>query len=309
MSNTQAPLRQAPPAHLPYLGLLFVVLAWGSGPVITKLVTTPPMVGALVRFGITVPVLFALVGLTGGHVSKAILWRAAPPGLAFGINLIFVFNAVQEATVAVLAVVTTLQPALILLISGPLFGERPTATHVAWTVVGVGGAAAVVLGAGGDLQASPAGVLYAVAALGTFTMYFLLTRLARTATTVKPIEWMAAINFWSFLAVLPPALLTLERSDFDTLDGTDWLWLVILAYFTGVSGHVVMSWVHGYVPASRSSLGLLCMNVFAVLLAWPVHDEPMTWIQGIGGLVVLTSVAAVLRIPVAAVKPPPTASR
>jgi drug/metabolite transporter (DMT)-like permease len=294
-----SPTRRAtePAAHLPYVALAFIILAWGAGPVITKLVTAPPLVGVLLRFGITFPVLFAIVHLRGGRVPKAVLLRAAPPGIAFGINLIFVFEAVQEATVAVLAVGTTMQPALVLLVAGPMFGERPTRLHVLWTGVAVAGAAAVVLGAGSELQASALGIIWALLAVCTFTVYFVFTRLARSTKAVDPFQWMAAINVWAFATAVPFGFLFLERSDFDTIDAKDWLWLVILAYGTGVFGHTLMSWVHGYVQAARSSVALLAMNIFAVSLAWPVHDEPVTPTQLIGGVVVLGAVTAVLKLP------------
>lgn len=294
-------MRPTPPVavdpRLPYLALLFVIGAWGAGPVVTKLITAPPVVGALIRFGISIPVLFAIVVLRGRRVERRTMLTAAPPGLAFGVNLIFVFETVQEATVAVLAVAVALQPTVILVIAGPLFGERPRATQVWWTLVGVAGAAGVVVGAGAELRASALGVIFALTAMATFTVYFVLTRLVRSRTDVDPIDWMAAINVWAFLAIVPVAALTADRADFAMVGGRDWLWLAVLAYGTGVFGHVLMSWVHGYLEASRSSLSILVMNVVAVALAWPVHDEAVTWIQALAGVVVFGAVAAVLRTP------------
>ena len=282
---------------LPYIALGLVVFAWGSGPVVTKLITGPAVAAVILRFGISFPVLFGLVALRKGRVSRDTFVRAALPGISFGINLIFVFRALQEATVAVLAVATTLQPALVLLVAGPMFGERPTARHVAWTFVGVAGAVGVVLGAGSELRASGVGLGFAILAVLTFTTYFVLTRLARSSDPVDPVEWMASINLWAFLAAIPPGLFLIDAGDFGEFGAEDWLWLVVLAYMTGVFGHVLMSWVHGYVEATRSSLTLLSMNVWAVLLAWPVHDEPVTIVQALAGVVVLGAVAAVLSTP------------
>ena len=284
-------------SRLPLMVLGVVVLSWGAGPVITKLITAPPVVGVILRFALSVPVLFALVQLRGGRVSLETFRRAALPGLAFGVNLIFVFAAVQEATIAVIAVSIALQPALLLFVAGPLFGERPTLAHVMWTFFGVLGAAVVILGAGEELRASGLGILFAIMALLTFSVYFVLTRLARSTVDVDPVEWMAAINVWSLVAALVPAPFLIRSGDFGQLDWTDFFWLLVLAYLTGVFGHVLMSWVHGYIEAARSALYLLSMNLVAVGLAWPVHDEPVTLIQLVGGLVVLISVASVIRLP------------
>ncbi len=280
-----------------YTALLCVVLLWGSGPVVTKLVTVPPVTGAALRFAISIPLLSAIVVATRRRVSGPTMRAAAAPGAAFGTNLVFVFATLQEATVAVLVVAVSLQPAAILVIAGPMFGERPTRPHIAWTLVAISGAAIVILGAGSELRTSPLGVVLSLLAVALFTAYFVLTRAARLKTAVDPIEWMTAINIWAFLAVAPIALFASDWADVTGMEGSDWFWLAVLAYMTGVLGHVLMSWVHGYVEASRSSLSMLLMNVVAVSLAWPVHDEPMTWIQGVGGLIALGSVAAVLRIP------------
>lgn len=290
-------------SKLPYAALLGVVFLWGTGPVVTKLVTVPPTTGALLRFGISIPVLYAIVFATDRRVSRSTMRAAAAPGAAFGINLILVFATLQEATVAVLVVAISLQPAAILIIAGPMFGERATRGHVAWTLVAIGGASFVILGAGSELRTSWLGVGLSLTAVAMFTAYFVLTRAARLKTAVDPIEWMAAINTWAFVAVAPVAVFASDWADVTSMDGEDWLWLAVLAYFTGVLGHVLMSWVHGYVEASRSSLSMLLMNVVAVSLAWPVHDEPVNWIQGVGGLIVIGAVTAVLRIPPARARP------
>ena len=279
--------------------LALVVLAWGAGPPLTKLVTAEPLVGAMIRFGISFPVLFAIVHFTGRELSLELFRRTLLPGASFGVNLILVFAALQEVTVAVLAVTIAIQPVLLLLIGGPLFGERPSWKQVAWTPVGVVGAAIVVLGAGSDLRASPLGIGLSLAAMSTFTVYFVLTRVARSNTAVDPIEWMAGINFWAFAVTVPPSIVLLDRSDFGEFGGLDWLWITLIAYVTGVFGHVAMSWVHGYIEAARSSLYLLAMNVVAVGLAWPIHDEPVTAVQAGGAALVVVAVAAVIRLPTA----------
>ena len=284
-------------ARLPYAALLCVVFLWGAGPVVTKLITVPPATGALLRFGISIPLLFAIVIATGRRISGPTMRAAAAPGAAFGINLVLVFAAVQEATVAVLVVAVSLQPAAILIIAGPMFGERASRSHVVWTIIAIAGASIVILGAGSELRTSPLGAVLSLTAVAMFTTYFVLTRAARLKTAVDPIEWMTAINVWAFVSVLPVALVVSDWSDLTTMQGRDWLWIIVLSYLTGVLGHVLMSWAHGYIEASRSSLSVLLMNIVAVSLAWPVHDEPVTWVQGIGGVIALGAVAMVLRIP------------
>lgn len=282
---------------LPLVVMAIVIVVWGSGPPFSKLITAPPTVAVTIRFAISVPLLFGLTYLRGHHLTREIFRRTALPGIAFGINLIFVFATLQEATIAVLSVVVSLQPALILIVAGRYFGERPTAWHVAFTVVGIGGAVLVIVGAGDEVRTSAIGLLWAVLSMLSFTIYFLATRIARSTTDVDPVVWMAGINVWSLAAAIPPVLVLADGSDWGEFGGKDWLWIVIVAYLTGVLGHVLMSWVHGYLEASRSSLYMLAMQIVAVGLAWPIHDEPITFVQVLGGMIVLGSVGAVISRP------------
>ena len=275
-----------------------VVVLFGLGPPLTKLITAPPLVGAAMRFAISVPVLLALLALRGGRVNWQLLRRTMWPGLAFGTNLIFVFATLQEVTVSVLSTVVANQPAVLLLLAGPLFGERPTVRHALWTLGGVAGAALVILGAGSEVRATPLGLLLALAALVTFTVYWVLTRSARSGTDVDPISWMAGVNIWALASAIPPVLLWTTADGWRQFAGLDWLWILLIALLTGALGHVLMSWVHAYVEAARSSLYLLGMHVVAVGASWPIHGEALTVVQVLGGLVVLVCVAMVIRIPV-----------
>ena len=283
---------------LPLLVMAVVVVVWGIGPPISKLITASPLISTFIRFGISSPILLLLLAVRGRRLSRRVFWSTALPGLCFGFNLIFVFAALQQTAIALLSTVMAMQPALLLVLSGPLFGERPSMRQLFFTLTGVGGAVLVVLGAGGDLSASLTGLGYAGLSLVTFTAYFVLTRQARTDHEVDPIEWMAGINIWSFGATVLPVLLITQRSDWGEFGGSDWLWILIVAFITGVFGHVLMTWVHGHLEAARSSLYNLAMHVVAVGLAWPLHDEAITVTQAFGGLALLGSVALVISAPV-----------
>ena len=277
--------------------MALVIVLFGLGPPVTKLISAPPVVGVVYRFAVSLPFMVILLWATDGRLTRESMRRTALPGIAFGINMLFVFAAVQEAAIAVLSVSVSLQPALVLIVAGRWMNERPTMYHVAWTLVGIGGAAIVILGAGDELRSSALGVIYALSALLSFTLFFLVTRLARATDDVHPVEWMTGISIWALAIVVPAALVLADRDDFAEFGGIDWLWVLTVTLLTGVAGHLLMSWVHRFIEASRSALYLLLMHPVAVVLAWPIHDEPVTLIQFLGGIVVLGAVAAVVMRP------------
>ncbi|MFV0258708.1 MAG: DMT family transporter [Acidimicrobiales bacterium] len=299
---------EAAPIVPPGLVMAGVILFWGMGPPVSKLITAPAMIAALYRFWLSVPLLLGLSVLLGCPPRWSVLKRTALAGAAFGINMVFVFLALSSAAVAVLSVITTLQPGFILLVAGPILGERPGRWHVTWTVVAIAGTAVVVLGAGAQVHTSAIGVVYAVAAMVAFTLYFLLTKRARSgpsADQIHPIEWMTGISLFAALAVTPLALATSSAADYRAVDGYDWLWLAVVVFITGTAGHVMMAWTHRYIDASRSSLYLLAMNIVAIGAAWPIHHEPLSWTQALGGVIVFGAVAAVISRPVQPVPPAP----
>ena len=289
---------------LPLLVMGLVVVSWGLGPPISKLLSAPPMVSAFIRFGMSTPFLLAVLALRGRWLSRRVFFQTALPGLSFGINMVFVFAAVQEVTISVMSVMMALQPAMLLALVGPIFGDRVSVRQIVFTLIGVAGAAGVIMGAGGEFRASAFGLFLTAMSVLTFTVYFVLTRMARSTSAVDPIEWMAGINFWSFVAAVVPTLLLVTPGQFFEFGGLDWLWIVIVAFVTGVFGHVLMTWCHGHLEVARSSLYVLAMHIVAVGTAWLIHGEPVTPMQFGGGAVVLFSVAMVIRTPAGSLTAP-----
>ncbi len=277
--------------------MVVVVVIWGLGPPVTKLISAPPLVSVSVRFWLSVPLMWILVYASGGRVSMPVLRRTALAGALFGINLAFVFSALQHASVAVLSVIQALQPGIVLIVAGRWLGERATGWHVIWTAVGVLGVAVAILGGNPDVRGDVLGVLFALASTLTFTGYYLINRRVRSTTVIDPIQWMAGVTLFASLTITPIALATSSPDDYRQLAGADWVYLVFVSVVVGIVGHTLMSWAHKFIAAARSSLFLLGMNVIAILAAWPLHDEPVTLLQAAGGLVVLGAVAAVISRP------------
>ena len=75
-------------------------------------------------------------------------------------------------------VIGALQPLLMLMIAGPLFGERPRWTDGAWGLLAISGAAMVVLGGDAGGANSLGGDLLAACALIAWTAYFVASKTA-----------------------------------------------------------------------------------------------------------------------------------
>ena len=132
------------------LAVLLAVSVWGGVTVVIRVVDTldglvlgcPRLwIGALA----TVIVFYA----SGRRLSGRTFRAAIPGGVAFAVDLILYFSAVKNTTVADATVVGALQPALVMLIAGPLFGEVVTFGLVCWSLLAIGGVAIAMFGSSG----------------------------------------------------------------------------------------------------------------------------------------------------------------
>ncbi|HXF72952.1 MAG TPA: DMT family transporter [Actinomycetota bacterium] len=270
--------------------VLAAVAIWGVVNVLIKLSPLPALTFGANRLWMGTALL-ALVTLgTGRRITPAMLRASAPGGILLGAEMALWFSAVKRTTLADAAVISALQPALVLLAAGPLFGERVTARDVAWMGLATAGAVLVSVGSSGTPAWSLSGDLLAAASLLAWTGYFLVSKRARR--TVPPLQYMAVVFGVAALLMTPLAalagqpLLVINRRD-----------LLMLAVFVvgASSGHVLLSWAHASVDVWVSSLLTLLQPVVAAIAARAFLGEPITPLAAAGGAVVIGALAAIAR--------------
>jgi drug/metabolite transporter (DMT)-like permease len=279
--------------RIPIAAVAAAVTAWGAGNVLVKLDSFDGIVLSLYRLWVAVALMFVVMPLAGMHVSRRDLREAVPGGVLFGVNIVMFFSALKLTSVANATLISALQPALVLMIAGPWFGERVGLREAAWTAVALGGVVLVVLGSAGTPEWSPAGDGLAVGAVLTFTGYFLVSKRRRAG--FGAIEYVAAVQLIAAIVVTPIALASgqhLGRGDV-----MDWVWLLTIVCASGIGGHVLVNWAHRYVDVSISSLMMLGVPVVGAVAAWIVLDESLRPLQVAGGLVTLAALFVVARRP------------
>lgn len=257
--------------------------------VVVKIVHTPALTFAFLRLWMGAVVMVSLLAVTGRRLSWTTFRRAGPSGALFGANLCFFFSAIKLTSVADVLIIAALQPALTLLVAGPLFGERITAHEVGWTAVSLAGVAMVVIGSTGTPVWSLQGDLLAIGALFAWTVYWLLSKHIRRG--VAALEYMTAVTVTAAVVVTPVALLSGQRF---TVRWQDWLWLVL--FVAGAQGgHSLLAWSHAQVDVSISALLILAEPVISALAALAFLGEPLPALSIAGGLVAVVAVGAVVR--------------
>ena len=228
--------------------------------------------------------------LTGGRMSWALLRRSLVTGAAFGASMVLAFVSFRETSIVNATLIPALQPALILLVAGRLFGERRTRSELVLAAIALGGAAIVVLGASSD-GSSLFGDILAVGNLLLFTVYFLLSKHHRDHD-VHSWSWIASVFLVAAVIVTPWCLLT--SNDIGAMHGTDWLWVVLLVLGPGLVGHGLMTWAHAHLDVSLTSLLSLGNPVISTIGAWAIFSQALSASQIAGAAIVLVALGLII---------------
>lgn len=282
-----------PAPSLTLIAIVAVVITWGFASPLLKYASLsgPALAAYRVWLGAGVLVLFAALG--GRRPTMATARWAAPAGLLFGANIMCFVGAVKLTTVANATIIGALQPAIVLLVAGPWFGESVTRREVACVGIAILGVATVIVGSSGVPEWNPAGDALAVLSVLTFTGYFLISKGARR--TVGTFDYMTIVHCAAAVVVTPVALLHPGR--LATTDRGDIAIVLFFALVSGTLGQVVIGWAQRYIDVSMSSLMLLGVPVVAAVAAWPIVGEALQPLQIIGGLIALIGIGAMVMRP------------
>jgi drug/metabolite transporter (DMT)-like permease len=278
------------------LGLAAVattVLLWGLSAVAIKAVSTTGLVTTMYRLAFASPVLLASLATASVRRRLDRDWARACVigGLLFSLHQMLYFQSLKLTTVTNVTIIGALQPALVLLLSGPLFGETAAPGSLAWSALALVGTGLVVLGSSHGGSSSIAGDAMAFVNLFAFTAYFLASK-----------RFRERIHAWDYVAgmtivagVVVTSITLASHPDFGRPRPWEWVTLAWLALLPGTLGHVLTNWAHAHVPAFVSSMILLAVPIVAAAGAHVLLGEVLSPVQLAGGAIVLLSIAAIIR--------------
>lgn len=281
-------------ASLAVAAVATAVVTWGCSNVAIKLASTSGLVTSFYRLWFAVPILWATAAATPPirrGLDRTWLRASIGGGVLFSVHQLLFFHALKLTNVANVAIVGALQPALVLLVAGRMFGERATLTALAWSLLALVGTTLVVAGSAGAPTWSPLGDVLAVANLFAFTGYFLFSKHIRR--DVGAPEYVVGMTTVAGIVILAVALAT--GQDLGSPTGRDWSILLFLAVFPGTLGHFLTNWAHRHTSAFVMSVMMLAVPVLASGGAAVFLDERLVPIQVAGGVIVLLAIGMVIR--------------
>jgi drug/metabolite transporter (DMT)-like permease len=277
------------------LGLAAVattMVLWGTSAVVIKAVPASGLATATYRLWFAiVPMLLTLTAPAVRQRLDANWLRSSLiGGLLFALHQALYFVSLKLTSVTNVTIIGALQPALVLMLAGPMFGETATRSSIVWSAVAFAGTTLVVFGSDHPRASSYVGDAMAVANLFAFTSYFLASK--RFRERLHAWDYVVGMTTVSGVAILTLALVT--RQDLAPPSGGALAALAWLAVFPGTLGHVLTNWAHAYVPAFVSSMILLAVPVVGAAAAHFWLAESIHPMQIAGGAIVLLAIAVII---------------
>jgi drug/metabolite transporter (DMT)-like permease len=290
MQSDRGPLG---PQTLGLAAVATTMLLWGTSAVVIKAVSTSGLATASYRLWFAIPfmLLTLLVPSVRRRLDRHWLVSSLIGGLLFAAHQALYFVSLKLTSVTNVTIIGALQPALVLLLAGPLFGEAATRSSIAWSAVAFAGTTLVVLGADHSQPSSYLGDAMAFANLFAFTSYFLASK--RFRMRLAAWDYVVGMTTVSGVAILSLAMLT--HQDLSAPPGMELAALLWLAIFPGTLGHVLTNWAHAHVPAFVSSMILLAVPVVGATAAYIWIGEQIAPLQVVGGAIVLLAIAVIIR--------------
>lgn len=265
------------------------IVVWSFVGIIIKLSSVSALTFASWRLWIGAGALWIVGALQRKPLSRRVLKMAVPGGILFAVNMFAHFAALKLSTVANVQLILAIQPAIVLVVAGPLLGERVGLRKAGWTAMSVLGIGVVVLGAPHGPAWRPGGDILAVVALVSWTAFVIITKQVRA--TVDALEYMSGVVLVAAVA-LSPMMIAFGHGE--TPRGMDWLLIAAVVFGPGTGGHLLMSWALRYVDVTISSLIAVAQPILASIAAFAILGEAISVIQVIGGSIAIMSVAIVV---------------
>ncbi len=266
------------------------VAAWGLSTVIVKGIDMGSLAIGAYRFTIYGLTLTAFLTFRKTPISIRVLQKSFWGGLALGVDIAFFFSAVKLTSIANATVIGSLQPVVVAIVAARLFGERISSRSIGLGLVAIVGAVTVVLSGADGSESSLAGNALAIGALLSWAAYFVFSRKAKEDIT--PQEYTVGAAIWTAIINIPLAIVF--GQDLSWPSTSNWVWLLILTFGSGLLGHSMMNWSIQQIPLWISSTFTLLIPVISTIAAWIWLDEALTSVQILAILVVVSALAGII---------------
>lgn len=278
-----------------FAALCLGAVAMGISPIFVRFASADvgPFASAFWRVALSLPILYAWMRFEAAKapagVPRASFGKASIlAGLAFTGDLFFWHLSILSTTVANATFFATMAPLFVILIVWLVLKQRISrGTVIGLALCLLGGAALI----GQSLQVDPArirGDLYGIITAFFFGLYFLAVGRARETAGAAQVTFEAGVVTSAALFVI--AILFDTRVVPQTLEGV--MALTAMAFISQAGGQGLLAVALGRLPPVFSSLVIFLEAVAAALFGWLILNEALTFVQSLGGALILVGIWA-----------------
>ena len=301
MSSQQEARRADPPVWLFWTALWIIYIVWGSTYLAIRVTveTIPPLASAAVRFFVAglLMYLFLLIrrGPQGVRVSARELGACTLIGAAllFGGNGI-VSIAEQSVPSALTALIIAAIPLWVIVLRA-VTGDRVSGKTALGVILGFSGVALLVVPGSTSGGAEGIGyVLLVLASLSWATGSFLSGKVAlpRDPFTSTAVQMLCGGAIIAVAAFVGGEFNGIDPSSFSLSSIAGLAYLIV---FGSLIAFTAYTWLLQNGPISKISTYAYVNPVVAVFLGWLILSEEITLMIGIGALLIIASVAFIVR--------------
>ena len=279
--------------------LSLVSVIWGGSFIAARIALRElsPVSLATLRFGlVAVFFLFVLAALPRYRAP----WRSLPRLMFFGLlavtfYFILQYGGVARTSASLSAVVITLSPLVVVLLSRAFLHESLTASQIAGIVLATAGA--LLLVTRGSLEVGGSdywlGILFLVLDVLAWGVYNIIGK--RALHVQHPTTLTSYMMILGALGLIPFAIADGGLAAVPHLSASAWAAVAYLVILSTIVAYLAYNYALQILPASRAGVFQYLNPVAAVLFAHLLLSEPLTIVTVIGGSLAIGGVYLVNR--------------
>jgi drug/metabolite transporter (DMT)-like permease len=272
------------------IGAGIAVCAWSTGTVLAKYIDMGSLAIGFYRFAFFAVMIIVWMSAQGTPFRLRVIRDSMWGGIALGADIALFFSAVKLTSIVNATIIGAMQPIVVGVIAAKFFGETIGLRNVAWSFVALCGTIVVVASSAGDATNDWRGDLLALAAMLSWSAYFITSKNSKKNMT--PTEFTAGTALWTMAICAPLGLAVGQDMTWPSL--SNWGLLIAMAISSGLIGHAMMNWSLVRIPLWVGSTFTLLIPVFSAIMAWAFLGEAVSPIQAAAMAVVIGALAVVV---------------
>jgi drug/metabolite transporter (DMT)-like permease len=303
---------QPKPKLSPMLALLIGVMAASSAAILIRFAQreAPSLVVATYRLGIATLVLAPIALMRSrqeiARINRKLAGMIIFTGVVLGLHFATWISSLEYASVASSVVLVTSSPLWVALLSPLIIKERLSKTIFVGLILALIGG--VVVGLSDNCSLTAAGIrcedfssffggraiwgnILALAGAWLVAIYLLMGRLIRPSISLIPYTFL----IYGVAAITLLILTIISGSPLTGYSPTAYLWFAALAFIPQLLGHTSFNYALKFITASFVSIAILCEPVGTTIMAAFLLNEPPTWLEVAGGVLLLIGIYIAIR--------------